>query len=80
MERIPPMPGLDDIDRRILRHLQDDARISNVELADRVGLSPTPCMRRVRALEREGVIRRHAALIDQAAVGLPVSVFVSVSL
>jgi DNA-binding Lrp family transcriptional regulator len=75
-----PTTTLDEIDLRILRALQDDARISNVDLAERVGLSPTPCLRRMRALEGEGVIRRYAALIDQGSVGLPVSVFVSVSL
>jgi DNA-binding Lrp family transcriptional regulator len=75
-----PNTVLDAIDRRILQALQEDARISNVALADRVGLSPTPCLRRVRALEADGVIRRYAALIDQGAVGLPVSVFISVSL
>ena len=75
-----PNASLDAIDRRILSTLQDDARISNVALAERVGLSPTPCLRRVRALEEAGVINRYAALVDQAAVGLPVSVFISVSL
>jgi DNA-binding Lrp family transcriptional regulator len=75
-----PNAVLDAIDRRILRALQEDARISNVALAERVGLSPTPCLRRVRALEENGVIRRYASLVDQAAVGLPVSVFISVSL
>lgn len=75
-----PNAGLDALDRRILRALQEDARISNVALAEQIGLSPTPCLRRVRTLEGEGVIRRYAALVDQGAVGLPVSVFVSVSL
>lgn len=54
--------------------------MSNVELASVVGLSPSPCLRRVRALERAGVIRRYVTLLDQATVGLPVSVFVNVSL
>ena len=71
---------LDAIDRRILGALQDDARIANNELAARVGLSPAPCLRRVRALEETGVIRRHVSLVDPGAVGLPVSVFVSISL
>jgi DNA-binding Lrp family transcriptional regulator len=75
-----PNPTLDEIDRRILRQLQEDARSSNVELAERVGLSPSPCLRRVRTLEGAGIIKRYAALVDQSAVGLPVSVFVSVSL
>jgi DNA-binding Lrp family transcriptional regulator len=72
--------SLDAIDRKILAALQDDARMSNVELASVVGLSPSPCLRRVRALERAGVIRRYVTLLDQATVGLPVSVFVNVSL
>jgi Lrp/AsnC family transcriptional regulator, leucine-responsive regulatory protein len=71
---------LDDIDRRILEVLQDDARISNVELAGRVGLSPSPCLRRVRDLEESGIVRRYVALLDPGAVGLGVSVFVQVSL
>ena len=72
--------ALDAIDRKILTALQEDARLANVELARAVGLSPSPCLRRVKALEAAGVIRRFATLVDQAAVGLPVSVFVSVSL
>jgi DNA-binding Lrp family transcriptional regulator len=77
----PPAPRtLDEIDRRILEVLQDDARISNVELASRVGLSPSPCLRRVRELEERAVVRRYVALLDPVAVGLGVSVFVQVSL
>lgn len=71
---------LDSIDHRILNALQENARLSNVDLARLVGLSPSPCLRRVRALEDAGIIRRYATLVDQAEVGLPVSVFVSVSL
>ena len=71
---------LDDIDRRILTALQQNARISNVELADAVGISPSPCWRRVRDLEQKGVISRYVTLLDPAAIGLPVSVFVQVSL
>lgn len=71
---------LDPTDRRILQVLQDDARITMTELADRVGLSPTPCTRRVKRLEEAGVIRRYATLLDPTAVGLPVNVFVSISL
>jgi len=74
-----PRP-LDEIDRRILRHLQEDARASNVSLARAVGLSPSPCLRRVRELERRGVLRGAVALVDPAAVGLGVSVFVQVRL
>jgi DNA-binding Lrp family transcriptional regulator len=75
-----PRPHLDAIDGKILTALQENARLSNVGLAQAAGLSPSPCLRRVRALEQAGVIRRYATLVDQAAVGLPVSVFVSVSL
>ena len=75
-----PQSALDDIDRRIHRELQSNARTSNVDLADAVGLSPSPCLRRVRALEEGGVIRGYVALVDAAAVGLPVSVFVRVTL
>ena len=71
---------LDGIDRRILVHLQDEARMPNVDLAEKVGLSPTPCARRVRNLEVNGVISRYVTLVDQKAVGLPVSVFVNVTL
>jgi DNA-binding Lrp family transcriptional regulator len=71
---------LKDIDKRILEHLQANARLSNVELAERVALSPSPCLRRVRNLEKRGVVKGYVALVDQVAVGLPVSVFVQVSL
>jgi DNA-binding Lrp family transcriptional regulator len=72
--------ALDDIDVKILRTLQEEARISNVELADQVGLSPAPCLRRVRALEDAGIIRRYVALVDPAAVNLNVTVFVQITL
>ena len=75
-----PQARLDAIDRRILRHLQDNARISNVDLAARVGVSPSPCWRRVRELEKAGVISDYVTLVDAASVGLTVSVFVNVSL
>jgi Lrp/AsnC family leucine-responsive transcriptional regulator len=75
-----PETALDALDRKILEHLQADGRISVVDLASRVGLSPTPCLRRVRNLERSGVISRYVAVLDQRAVGLPVSVFVSIKL
>ena len=71
---------LDDIDRRILTALQNNARISNVELARMVGLSPSPCLRRVKTLEDCGVIQRYVSLLDQGAVGFPVSVLVNVTL
>jgi Lrp/AsnC family leucine-responsive transcriptional regulator len=71
---------LDEIDHRILQSLQDHARISNVDLADKIGLSPAPCLRRVRDLEGAGVIRKYATLLDPHAVGLGVTVFVQISL
>ena len=75
-----PNKSLDVIDRQILENLQNDARMRNVELAEKVGLSPSPCLRRVGNLEETGVIRGYATLVDAEAVGLPVSVFVSVTL
>jgi DNA-binding Lrp family transcriptional regulator len=75
-----PKHDLDETDRRILAALQDNARLSNVELARQVGLSPSPCLRRVRALEEAGIIRGFATLLDQGQIGMPVSVFVRVTL
>ena len=75
-----PEISLDAIDRRILAVLQENARVSNVELAESVGVSASPCWRRVRELERTGVISRYVTLVDPAALGLPVSVFIQVSL
>lgn len=75
-----PNTDLDAIDRRILDRLQDNGRISNVDLANDVGISSSPCWRRVRELEKRGVISGYVALVDAAAVGLPVSVFVQVTL
>ena len=71
---------LDEIDIKILHRLQDEARISNVELANEVGLSPAPCLRRVRELEKAGIIRRYVTLVDPAAVNLNVTVFVQITL
>ena len=75
-----PNTPLDAIDRRILHHLQENARISNVELASAVGLSPSPCSRRVRDLEAAGIVKEYVTLIDPAAADLPVSVFINVTL
>ena len=75
-----PIQALDPVDLKILRHLQDDGRMSINDLAGKVGLSPSPCLRRVRILEKAGVITRYVAVLDQRAVGLPVSVFISVKL
>jgi Lrp/AsnC family leucine-responsive transcriptional regulator len=75
-----PEIDLDAIDRRILSVLQENARVTNVELAEAAGVSASPCWRRVRELERAGVISRYVTLVDPASVGLRVSVFVQVSL
>jgi Lrp/AsnC family leucine-responsive transcriptional regulator len=72
--------GLDRIDRRILSLLQEDGRISNVDLAERVGLSASPCLRRVRRLEVEGYIKKYSAVLDAEKVGFGVTIFVHVSL
>jgi len=71
---------LDALDLRILRELQADASLSNVALAQRVGLSPSPCLTRVKALERNGVIRQVVALLDAKTLGLHLNVFISISL
>jgi Lrp/AsnC family leucine-responsive transcriptional regulator len=71
---------MDDIDRSILTTLEQHGRISNDELATRVGLSPSPCLRRVRRLEQTGVIRGYRALVDPAAVGRSLRVFAGVRL
>jgi DNA-binding Lrp family transcriptional regulator len=71
---------LDTIDRNILANLQADGRVTINDLADRVGLSATPCLRRVKRLERDGIIKGYASHVDQVLVGLPVSVFVNVTL
>jgi Lrp/AsnC family leucine-responsive transcriptional regulator len=70
--------NLDAIDRRILRALQRDGRLQNVELAKQVGLSPSPCLRRVRLLEEAGVIERYVALLDASKIGMGLTVFVRV--
>ncbi|HWI81945.1 Lrp/AsnC family transcriptional regulator [Ramlibacter sp.] len=71
---------LDAIDLRILAELQQDGSLTNVELARRVHLSPSPCLVRVKALESAGVIQRYVALADPKAVGLGLNVFISISL
>ena len=72
--------SLDDVDRRILQSLQGDGRTTNQDLSQIVGLSPSPCLRRVRQLERDGVITGYVALVSPEAVGRPVSAFVRVRL
>ena len=71
---------LDAVDLRILSQLQQDGSLTNVELARRVHLSPSPCLARVKALEAAGVIRQYVALADPKAVGLGLNVFISISL
>lgn len=75
-----PKSPLDATDIRILNELQHDGRLSNVDLASRVNLSPSPCLSRVRALERQGYIDRYVTLLNPRLVGLGVSVFVSITL
>ena len=75
------MPArLDAIDHKILKELQDDGRITNVELARRVGISAPPCLRRVRALEEAGYIKGYRALLDEKMLGYEVSIFAMVHL
>ena len=75
------MPArLDAIDRKILKELQEDGRITNVELASRVGISAPPCLRRVRALEEAGYIKGYRALLDEKKLGYEVTVFAMVHL
>jgi Lrp/AsnC family leucine-responsive transcriptional regulator len=74
------MSTLDEIDRKIITALQAEGRLPIVELADRVGLSPTPCQRRVKRLEEEGLIARYAALVSPAAMGFDLQALVEVTL
>ncbi|KPF56349.1 AsnC family transcriptional regulator [Novosphingobium sp. AAP1] len=74
------MTIMDQIDRRILNALQSDGRMTNQDLSEQVGLSPSPCLRRLRALESDGVIFRYVALVDPISVGLPVTAFIRVRL
>ncbi|WP_237153656.1 Lrp/AsnC family transcriptional regulator [Oryzibacter oryziterrae] len=71
---------LDPIDWKILRELQADGRMTNVELASRVGISAPPCLRRVRALEEAGIIKGYRALLDEKSLGLDATMFAFVSL
>ena len=75
-----PSAALDPLDLRILARLQEDARLSNVDLAKAVNLSPSPCIARVRRLEESGLISRYVTLLDPIRLGLTVSVFIQVSL
>ena len=71
---------MDEKDRQIIRELQRDGRLTNQELAEKVNLSASPCLRRVRLLEESGVIQGYTALIDQKAYGLPITVFIRIRL
>jgi len=71
---------MDRFDRRILQVLQEDGRISNQDLAERIGLSPSPCLRRVRALEEAGVIIGYRALVDPRALGLSLMALIHISM
>jgi len=74
------MKKIDRLDREILTHLQRDGRMSNQEIAERVKLSPAPCWRRIRRLQKEGILRGYVALVDPVAVGLNVIAYINISL
>jgi len=74
------MTEMDTIDRKIVNLLQSDGRMTNADLAERINLSPSACLRRVRRLEDDGVIKGYVMLVDQAAIGRPASIFVEVTL
>jgi Lrp/AsnC family leucine-responsive transcriptional regulator len=74
------IPVLDRIDRRILECLQQDGGLSNQELAEKVGLSPSPCLRRVRALEEAGIILKRVTLLDRKKLGLSLTVMLSIGM
>jgi DNA-binding Lrp family transcriptional regulator len=75
-----PDIDLDATDIKILNLLQEDAKLTNVELASRVNLSPSPCLARVRALEQRGIVSRYVTLLDPLKVGLGISVFVQIGM
>ena len=77
---MPIVALMDAIDARIIRALQRDGRLTNLELAEEVGLSPSPCLRRVRNLEAAGVIQGYTALVDQKACGYPITCLVRIRL
>jgi len=80
MYQAPASRKLDRIDRKILTELQNNAEISNLELAERVGLSASPCARRVKILEDAGIIKKRVTLLDQSALGLDLTIYVHVCL
>jgi Lrp/AsnC family leucine-responsive transcriptional regulator len=77
---IVPLSDLDAVDRRIIAALQADGRLTNVELAERIGLSPSPCLRRVKRLERDGYIGAYRAVLERTRLGLGLTAFVAVKI
>ncbi|WP_353646915.1 Lrp/AsnC family transcriptional regulator [Mesorhizobium sp. WSM2239] len=75
-----PMRNIDAIDRKIIGALQEDGKMTVQEVSERVGLSQSPCARRIRILEEAGIIKGYAAIVDQKKVGLPISAFASIKL
>jgi Lrp/AsnC family transcriptional regulator, leucine-responsive regulatory protein len=75
-----PISSLDAIDCRIIAALQEDGRLTNLELSERVGLSPSPCLRRVKRLEREGYIETYRAILERNRLGLGLTVFVGIKI
>ena len=71
---------LDRTDRKILEAMQANARISNLELAEAIGLSPTPCSRRVKRLEESGIIRAHVTLLNQSVLGLKLTAYIGITM
>ncbi|MGB1880946.1 MAG: Lrp/AsnC family transcriptional regulator [Gammaproteobacteria bacterium] len=76
----PTALRLDRTDRRILNLMQENARISNLELSEKIGLSPTPCARRVKRLEDSGLIERHVTLLNQSLLGLNITAMISITM
>ena len=75
-----PVKNLDKLDRRILEELQRDSELSNIELAEKIGLSPTPCLRRVKKLEKSGIIRKKVTLLNQKGLGLNITAMISIAM
>ncbi|WP_445682594.1 Lrp/AsnC family transcriptional regulator [Radicibacter daui] len=71
---------MDDKDRQIISALQKDGRLTNQELSEKISLSPSPCLRRLRQLEEDGIIRGYTAIVDEEAYGLPITAFVRIRL
>ncbi len=80
MKKKNSRPELDSYDRKILRELQRDAGLTNQVLAERISLSPSPCLRRVQALEESGVIRKRVALLDAKKLGLELTALIRISM